>query len=64
MGLENTMTVFADGTGKMTVTMRHMPEENGSPTKYADNATSVAAAGFEALADYTDFAFSFTVLGR
>ena len=46
LGLENTIVTRNTGTGELTVTLRHLPPENGEPTKTDGMAQDVATAGF------------------
>lgn len=60
IGLSNTIVARAAGTGKLTVTLRHLPEV-GSPVKVAGLAEAVAAGGLAALPGDTDASVEFDV---
>jgi len=61
LGLDNLLTTFDPGTGDMTVTLRHLPPENGNATKVAGLEDSVAAEGFSAIGGDNDIQVTFTV---
>jgi len=60
IGLSNTI-VAATGTGELTVTLRHMPPVNETPTKTADSAMQVSEGGFSAIGGETDAQVDFDV---
>ena len=49
VGLENDLTAEAAGNGMFTVTLRHLPPEDGVEVKVADMAETVATSGFGAI---------------
>lgn len=59
VGLTNTLTTQRAGTAALTVTLRHLPPEGGTPVKTADLAETVAASGFGAIPGDVDAAVSF-----
>jgi hypothetical protein len=61
VGLSNTFTTRSTGTGELTVTLRHLPPENGNPTKVAGLAETVGADGFEAIGGDNDVETTFTI---
>ena len=50
LGLETTVVTTAQGSSELTVTLRHMPPEDGAPVKRDDMAEDVAEGGLQALA--------------
>ena len=50
LGLETTVATTARGSSVLTVTLRHMPPEDGAPVKRDDMAEDVAEGGLQALA--------------
>jgi hypothetical protein len=63
IGLAN-MFAAATGTGELTVTLRHLPPLNDTPTKSAELAAEVQAGGFSVIGGETDAPVSFTVTGQ
>jgi len=59
VGLENTITTDAAGSGVMTVVLRHLPFEDGSSVKTATLAEDVAAGGLAALPGASDVEVDF-----
>ncbi len=49
LGMENTFTTLAWGSGELVVTLRHLPLENDAPTKVEGLAETVASDGFAAI---------------
>jgi hypothetical protein len=60
IGLENTFGT-AEGTGQLTVTLRHLPPVNGTAVKTADLASQVKNAGFAAIGGENDVNVTFSV---
>jgi len=60
VGLENTLVATA-GSGDLVVTLRHLPEESGSPTKVDGLASDVAAGGLSAIGGESDVSVTFPV---
>lgn len=60
IGLASTFATTT-GTGTLTVTLRHVPPLNNTPTKTADLATQVRDSGFATLAGSSDASVSFMV---
>jgi hypothetical protein len=54
VGLEAEVTTIGTGTGPLTLTLRHMPPENGVAVKVAGLAGQVATDGTDALPGSTD----------
>ena len=61
VGLENTITTVAAGSGELTVTLRHMPLENGETIKTDTLAADVADGGFEAIGGDNDVQITFNI---
>ncbi len=61
IGLSNTITTLATGSGDLTLTLRHMPPEDGNPVKVEGLADSVANDGFESIGGANDFAITFPI---
>ena len=61
VGLSNTFTTLAWGSGEMTVTLRHMPEENGESIKTDGLADEVADEGFGAIGGSNDIEVTFNI---
>lgn len=61
IGLSNTITTLATGSGDFTVTLRHMPPEDGNPVKVEGLADTVANDGFESIGGANDFAITFPI---
>lgn len=60
IGLDNTI-VAATGTGELTVTLRHMPPINDTPSKTAEVAGQVRDGGFSAIGGTSDAQVTFMV---
>ena len=58
IGLTNTF-VAATGSGQLTLTLRHLPPVNDTPTKTADLAAQVKTGGFASVGGETDVSVSF-----
>lgn len=61
VGLDNTVVTLGVGMGEFTVTLRHLPEEDGSPVKLDGLAEDVAAGGFAAIGGDTDVQVTFNL---
>ncbi len=62
IGLANTFTAAAAGTGTLVVTLRHLPPVNDVAVKTADAATTVkSAGGFSTLGGTSDASVTFQV---
>jgi hypothetical protein len=61
IGLTNTITTLALGSGELLVTLRHMPPEDGQAVKTADAAETVAAGGFAAIGGDNDVQVAFAI---
>ena len=61
VGLENTLTTLAAGTGEMMVTLRHMPPVDGQAVKVAGLAEAVATGGMAAIGGGTDAEVMFNI---
>ena len=61
IGLANTMSVVASGAGELGVTLRHMPMEDGQPTKVEGLTEWVAEDGFSGMPGYNEFQVYFSV---
>jgi hypothetical protein len=61
VGLSNAIATTRPGNGTLTVTLRHLPEQDGTPTKTADLAETVAADGFAAIGGESDVSVDFAV---
>ena len=59
VGLENTITTDATGSGTFTVTLRHLPPESGEAVKVDGLAEDVAAGGLASIAGDTDISVDF-----
>jgi hypothetical protein len=59
VGLENTFTTDAAGSGELTVTLRHMPLESGNAVKVAGVAEDVADGGFGSIGGDNDVQVTF-----
>ena len=60
VGLENSITAVV-GTGELTITLRHVPPINETPTKTATSASEVSAGGFTAIGGTSDAQVTFPV---
>ena len=61
IGLANTFSAVAAGSGTMTVVLRHMPTVNGETVKTAALADDVKSGGVTALPGATDITVDFDV---
>ena len=61
VGIENTATTLGAGTGEFTVTLRHLPTEDGNATKASGLAEDVAAGGFSSIPGDSDFQITFPI---
>ncbi len=61
LGLQNMWTVEGAGQGDITVTLRHLPEQDGMAVKTPDLASEVAEGGFEAIGGDNDAQVTFPV---
>ena len=61
VGIDNTADAIAAGTGTLTFTLRHLPPQDGSPSKTAGLAETVAAEGFAAIPGDNDVKIDFPV---
>ena len=59
LGLAHTVSTLQSGAGELTLTLRHLPPEDGDPVKTADLAADVAAGGFGSLPGDTDVQVTF-----
>ena len=60
IGLEH-VTTLGVGTGQMTVTLRHMPYEDGSPIKVAGLAADIAEADSSNIGGANDVEVAFNL---
>lgn len=63
LGIQNQLTTLGSGTGALTVTLRHLPNE-GSPIKVDGLAETVAAEGFGSIGGETDIQVTFPVVSE
>ena len=61
VGLENLATALAVGSGELTVTLRHLPPENGEDVKVEGLAEQVATDGFSSIGGDDDALVTFEV---
>jgi len=61
IGLTGSMSAPSDGTGDLTVTLRHLPPINGQPTKTAGLETQVRNGGFDGIPGESDAQVTFPV---
>ena len=61
LGLDNTWIVLAEGEGDFTVTLRHLPVEDGQVSKTDDLAETVAVNGFGGIPGDTDVQVNFSL---
>ena len=61
LGLLNSITTLGVGSGKLTVTLRHMPPENDNPVKEEGLAEEVAANGFDSIGGANDISVTFNL---
>jgi len=59
LGHESSITTLGFGTGELTVTLRHLPTENGEPTKVEGLEADVAEGGFAAIGGDNDIQATF-----
>jgi hypothetical protein len=59
VGLVNSIVTLGTGSGDLTFTLRHMPEENGSAVKVDGLAADVASGGFGAIGGANDIQVTF-----
>ena len=59
VGLDNTITTLAAGSGELVVTLRHMPPESDQVVKTDGLAEDVAAGGFSAIGGANDVQVTF-----
>jgi len=59
LGLTHDAVTVQTGTGEIVVTLRHLPEQDGSAIKTAGLAEAVAAGGFESIGGDTDVSVVF-----
>ena len=61
VGLSNDIAAVQAGTGELTVTLRHMPPEDGNAVKTPGAADEVAAGGFDAIGGDNDVQVTFPI---
>ena len=61
VGLDNTFTTLGTGSGELSVTLRHLPPENGEAVKVSGLADTVASDGFGAIAGDNDVQVTFAL---
>lgn len=61
LGLLNSITTLSTGSGELTVSLRHMPEEDGNAVKVEGLAEDVATGGFESIGGANDIAVTFPI---
>lgn len=59
LGQKSDITTNSAGEGELNVVLRHMPPENGTPTKVAGLAEQVASEGFTNVGGNNDFDITF-----
>ena len=64
LGLDNTLTGVAAGSGDLVITLQHMAEQDGNPVKRAGMADDVAAEGLAGIAGEgaADFSIAFDLV--
>ena len=64
LGLDNTLTGVAAGSGDLVITLQHMAEQDGNPVKRAGMADDVAAEGLDGIAGEgaADFSIAFDLV--
>ena len=62
LGLSNRVNTLDWGNGDLTVTLRHMPYEDGSPIKVEGLADTVANDGFDAIGGDNDIQVTFPIV--
>lgn len=61
IGLSSTVETLAWGSGELIVTLRHLPYEDGTPTKTEGLAEDVAAGGFASIPGDNDIQATFNI---
>lgn len=61
VGLENEIVSLTAGSGELILTLRHMPEESGSPVKVEGAAEDVAEGGFSSIGGANDVSVTFSI---
>jgi hypothetical protein len=61
IGLDNTFTTLGTGSGELIVTLRHLPEENGSAVKVDGLAEDVDTSGFASIGGDNDVQVTFNI---
>lgn len=61
VGIDNTLAAVAAGSGGLTVTLRHLPPEDGAAVKTAGLAADVAAGGLGSIPGDNDIQVEFTL---
>ena len=61
LGLLNSITTLSTGSGELTISLRHMPEEDGNAVKVEGLAEDVATGGFESIGGANDIAVTFPI---
>jgi len=61
IGLDNDIMTLGTGSGELTVTLRHMPLENGNSIKTESAASDVASGGFSAIGGDNDVQVTFPI---
>jgi hypothetical protein len=61
LGLYNSISKIDSGSGELTVTLRHLPPENGNPVKTEGMAEDIAAGGFGSVGGENDVQVSFNI---
>jgi hypothetical protein len=62
LGLENTISTLGAGEGGFSLVLRHMPAENGNPTKVEGLAEQVDEEGFTNVGGNNDFDITFPLI--
>lgn len=62
LGLSNSVSTLDWGSGELTVTLRHLPSENGEPVKVDGLADDVASGGFSAIGGDNDIQVTFNIV--
>ena len=62
LGLANTISTLDWGAGELTVTLRHLPPENGESVKVDGLADDVAGDGFSAIGGENDIQVTFNIV--
>ena len=61
MGLLHDVTTAAEGEGRLELWLRHLPPQDGTPTKVEGLAEVVAVDGLDAIGGATDVQVGFDV---